>query len=625
MKSSLPVTLMVGVRPTLDCYSIRFIATRRAMSDHIKQRQPLPSRLLWPGTMLLAVTLTLIIVAMVETLWLEQVDLLSLLAALIVTILIAGLLSFLMVRCAKSYQSLHEQQTVLNHAERLAHLGAWSYELSSDEFRPSKEWRNIVGITSSVLTLRQVTSLVHPEDLTMVSQSIEQLIRQGMKYDMCHRIISPMSGKILHLHVYAEPVLSAGGKVVRILGASQDISERVATEAALKLNEARYRLIVESAQEGILLLDGDGRCTLSNPKMTAMLGYQAEELRGRQLGDFMDSEWRITAEQAQSSCFIEGPVRRNLKLRCKDGSELWTQIGFSPIDQDPAYAGDMLVMVTDITEKMRLEQLLQNHVRKLEEIDHRKDEFLAQLGHELRNPLTPLSLTAYGLKNGAYHGKELNQCYESIERQTRHLSRLVDDLLDVSRVGSGVIRLQKKPLSLHPLLEQAVQISLPHIQGNQHQLELRLIETPLVIEGDETRLMQVVSNLLNNAAKFTPTGGQIILSLYREGDEAVILVKDNGVGIQSDQLHRVFELFAQVNQPATQGNDGLGIGLYLAHELVGLHGGRLEVNSDGENKGSEFVIRLPIAATPAADSTLPRSSDLSKPPSQNSVMETSIP
>lgn len=187
----------------------------------------------------------------------------------------------------------------------------------------------------------------------------------------------------------------------------------------------------------------------------------------------------------------------------------------------------------------------------------------------------------------------------------RGIRRLVDDLLDVSRVGRGVIRLQIKSLSLRQLIEQAVQISLPHVQGNRHHLELQFSEAPLFIEGDEIRLVQVITNLLNNAAKFTPPGGHISLNLQRDGDAAVIRVSDDGVGIQAEQLHRVFELFAQVNQPAAQGNDGLGIGLFLAHQLVGLHGGRLEVHSAGHGKGSEFVIHLPIAESPQPDPAQP--------------------
>lgn len=564
--------------------------------------------LLWVGTVIISGVIASGVVALMETVWLGQVNLLSLLAALIVAMLIAGLFTFLLFSRAKSEVSLREQQTVLKHAERLAHVGAWSYEVSSDEFRPTDEWRDIVGVQATALNLKEITALVHPEDLPQVTKAMERLIREGRNYDILHRIIRPDSGEIRHLHVHAQPAMSPGGKVDRILGASQDITERVATEVALKLNEARYRLIVETAQEGILLLNGDGVCILSNPRMTTLLGYSPEEIQGRRLADFMDDDWRSTAEHALGFRLGDGPSRRNLKLRRKDGSELWAQVGFSPMTPDPATDGDVLVMVTDITERLRLEQLLQNHVRKLEEINHRKDEFLAQLGHELRNPLTPLSITANGLKNGAYHEKELAQCYESIERQTQHLSRLVDDLLDVSRVGRGVIRLQKKSLSLRPLIEQAVQISLPHIQGNRHHLELQFSEAPLFIEGDEIRLVQVITNLLNNAAKFTPPGGHISLNLQREGDAAVIRVRDDGVGIQAEQLHRVFELFAQVNQPAAQGNDGLGIGLFLAHQLVGLHGGRLEVHSAGQGKGSEFVIHLPIAQTPQPDSAPPEQS-----------------
>jgi signal transduction histidine kinase len=205
-----------------------------------------------------------------------------------------------------------------------------------------------------------------------------------------------------------------------------------------------------------------------------------------------------------------------------------------------------------------------------------------------------LSLSAHLLKNGSVQRQDLAQCYDSIERQTRHLARLVDDLLDVSCVGLGVIHLRKQSLALPALIHQAAQLSSPYIHANRQQLEFNHIKSDLRVEGDETRLLQVLTNLLNNAAKFTPPDGHISVTLQAEGSDAVIRIKDDGIGIAPEQLHRVFELFSQVSQPASPGNDGLGVGLYLAHELVGLHGGRLEAHSDGPGSGSEFAIYLPL-------------------------------
>lgn len=565
---------------------------------HIKHCLLSHSRLLWLGSIAVAGVLGAGVFALLDILWLGDIHPTALLLALITSLLTASLFSFFLCSRIKADQSLREQQRVLSQAERLAHVGAWSYEPGTDEFHPSGELQRIFGVSAPVMTLEQVTALVHPEDLPGVTQSVESLLQEGAKYDLCHRIIQPVSGEIRHLHVQAETVDCAEPCSHRILGASQDITDQVATETALKLSEARYRMIVESAQEGIVLLDGDYGCLLSNPKMAELLGYSPEEIQGRRLSDFMDKDWRASTEHERHLHGGTRAGRRNLKFRRKDGSELWAQACFSPIADTRGTEGDTLVMITDITERMRLEELLQNHVRKLEDIVHRKDEFLAQLGHELRNPLAPLSLSAQLLKNGSVQQQELAQCYESIERQTQHLSRLVDDLLDVSRVGRDVIQHQKKPLALSALIQQAVEISRPHVEANCQQLELRLTRADLWIEGDEIRLLQVLTNLLNNAAKFTPPEGHIRLSLEAHEDEAVIRIEDDGVGIAPEDLHRVFELFAQIHAPVAQGNDGLGIGLFLAHQLVGLHGGRLEALSEGVGKGSEFVVNLRLADAP---------------------------
>lgn len=369
---------------------------------------------------------------------------------------------------------------------------------------------------------------------------------------------------------------------------NQDISDPI-------VSEARCRMIVDSMQEGILLLDDEYTCTFSNPRISELLGYPAEKIHGRRLSEFMDNDWRASTEQGLNLNEGTRVTRRNLKFRRQNGSELWGQVSFSPINPCGTSRKETLVVVTDITERMQLEQLLHNHVRQLENIVRLKDEFLAQLGHELRNPLAPLSLTAHLLKNGSVQQQDLAQCYDSIERQSRHLARLVDDLLDVSRVGLGVIDFRKQSLALPALIQQAVQLSGPHIQANRQKLELKLINTDLLIEGDEIRLLQVLTNLLNNAAKFTPPDGNISVTLQAQEGEAVIRIKDDGIGIAPEELHRVFELFSQTRQPAAQGNDGLGVGLYLARELVVLHGGRLEAFSEGVGRGSEFVVHLPLA------------------------------
>ena len=236
---------------------------------------------------------------------------------------------------------------------------------------------------------------------------------------------------------------------------------------------------------------------------------------------------------------------------------------------------------------------LKSYAAALEEADRRKDEFLAVLAHELRNPLTPIryGLDMMRLSPGQQMPAELQTM---MDRQLTHLVRLIDDLLDVSRVSRGKIDLRKEPIALQSALQGAVEASRPLIESHRHALRLEIPETPLPLLADLTRIAQVISNLLNNAAKYTPDGGAIHLSARQSDGHAVIRVSDTGVGIPPEMQDRVFDLFIQVEGGIKRSRGGLGIGLALARQLVELHHGTLTVSSEGENKGSTFEVRLPL-------------------------------
>jgi signal transduction histidine kinase len=250
---------------------------------------------------------------------------------------------------------------------------------------------------------------------------------------------------------------------------------------------------------------------------------------------------------------------------------------------------------------------LKSYAAALEEADRRKDEFLAVLAHELRNPLTPIryGLDMMRLSPGQQMPVELQTM---MDRQLTHLVRLIDDLLDVSRVSRGKIDLRKNPIALQAALQAALEASRPLIESHRHTLRLDIPETPLPLVADLTRIAQVVSNLLNNAAKYTPDGGEIHLSAREDNGHAVIAVSDNGLGIPADMQGRVFDLFTQVEGGIKRSRGGLGIGLALARQLVEMHHGSLTVASEGENQGSTFEVRLPLhqdLAEPAAEEDRP--------------------
>ncbi|MCL4182984.1 MAG: response regulator, partial [Burkholderiaceae bacterium] len=229
------------------------------------------------------------------------------------------------------------------------------------------------------------------------------------------------------------------------------------------------------------------------------------------------------------------------------------------------------------------------------EADRRKDEFLATLAHELRNPLAPISNALALLKTGS-NRVDSTGVVAIIERQVQHMIRLVDDLLDVSRISRGVIELRREPLDLRTVLDAAIETSRPAIEQGRHTLILRMPPDPLPIEGDAVRLAQVFANLLNNAARYSEDGGRIVLTARRERSEALVSVRDTGIGIATEQLTQVFELFGQVNRHHSRAQGGLGIGLNLAQRLVRMHGGSMQASSAGAGHGSVFSVRLPLAA-----------------------------
>jgi signal transduction histidine kinase/ActR/RegA family two-component response regulator len=280
----------------------------------------------------------------------------------------------------------------------------------------------------------------------------------------------------------------------------------------------------------------------------------------------------------------------------------------------PALVSTVQTALTARERQIQVRDYLLERVRTaeaLKQADRRKDEFLAVLAHELRNPLAPIRNSLQILRMTAVNDPTVDRVCEMLERQVNHMVRLVDDLMEISRITRGVIELQREETDVATVLRSAVDTSKPLLEARQHQLAISLPAEPVPLYGDAVRLAQVFSNLLNNAAKYTEPGGQIWLTAKREGSEISISVRDNGIGLSDEALTTVFDLFMQVDRSANRSQGGLGIGLTLVENLVELHHGTIEAHSDGLGKGSEFIVRLPIGrakqqeeAPPSASSKL---------------------
>lgn len=380
-----------------------------------------------------------------------------------------------------------------------------------------------------------------------------------------------------------------------ILLAIEDVTERRQGEAALVASELRYRRLFEAAQDAILILDAEtGEIIDANPFIEDLLGYSKAEFAGKQLweiGLFSDIEAnRKALLELQEKHYIR---YENLPLETKAGRRVEVEFVSNVYE-----AGETSVIqcnIRDITERSRLVRQTEEQAEALAELHHRKDEFLAMLSHELRNPLSAIFNALHLLRLQKSGGPIQQRAMTTMERQLGQLTHLIDDLLEVSRVITGRIHLQLERLDLRGVVEQAIETVRPLIDGRKHALTLSLPADPIWIQGDPVRLEQVMVNLLTNAAKYTDTGGQIWLSVQHEETEIEVMlrVRDSGVGIAPDLLPRIFDLFSQAERTLDRSQGGLGIGLALVQKLVELHGGSVAARSAGLGQGSEFTVRLP--------------------------------
>ncbi|MDQ2952336.1 MAG: ATP-binding protein, partial [Chloroflexota bacterium] len=371
-----------------------------------------------------------------------------------------------------------------------------------------------------------------------------------------------------------------------------EVTGRRDAERTLKMRETELADFLENAAVGIHQVDADGVVLWANNAELAMLGYTREEYVGRRITDFY-----VDASRAQDFirrlCTGESLDDEHTQLRCKDGTIKHVTIHSNGYFDDGKFVYTRC-FTRDVTDRVRLEDELRAKVAQLRELDRRKDEFLAMLGHELRNPLAPVTTAIQLALLRQDDPTKVQRSLEVIDRQVRTMTRLIDDLLDVSRITRGTVELREENVLLSTVVEAAVETSRPLIDERGHRITLDLPATPTRLFADPARIEQVLANLLNNAAKYTEMGGEIHLAAQVEGETLTISVKDNGAGMPKDLSQRVFDLFVQGPDSPSRSHGGLGIGLTLVRRLVELHEGTVRVESDGPGKGSEFIITLPL-------------------------------
>jgi PAS domain S-box-containing protein len=382
------------------------------------------------------------------------------------------------------------------------------------------------------------------------------------------------------------------GKVTR------DLTDRKAAEERRRIQDERFALLVGSVKDyALLILDPAGNVTTWNAGAEQIKGYTASEIIGSHFSRFYPED-DVRAGKCEHELEVAAREGRfedeGWRVR-KDGSRFWANVVISAVRDDLGNLIGYSKVTRDLTERRRAEE--EASARKAaEQASRTKDEFLAMLGHELRNPLAPI-VSAIQLLKLSGNQKSARE-YQVIERQVKQMVRLVDDLLEVSRISRGKIALKRKPFDLRDALAKATEIALPLIDQKRHDFEVKVPSYPLIVDGDDARLTQVFANLLNNAAKYTNAGGRIVLIVRHDKTHVTVEVQDNGIGIDPTLLPRVFELFVQGYQDAGRAEGGLGIGLTLVRSLVLLHGGDVEARSGGLHAGSTFIVRLPSVDQP---------------------------
>jgi PAS domain S-box-containing protein len=440
-----------------------------------------------------------------------------------------------------------------------------------------------------------------------------RIVIEDTEVDPCYEPFREGARKTGFRAVHSTPIVQRSGQILGVLSVhfdaprrpsardiqladmcaryAADAIESARNDAALRETAERMRIAQQAAQWGVFDYNFATGTNYWTPEMEAIYGVQPGELEGTLAG------WRkhvhpddlARTREAYQRALVTGEYNQDYRIIRPDGTVRWLFSRAKFFFDAAGRPQRALGVNVDITHRKQAEEALQ-------EADRRKDEFLATLAHELRNPLAPLRNGLEILRRSGADAATSERVLGVMERQLKHMVRLIDDLLDLARVSRGTIGLRRERIELATALRNAIETSRPLIEAAGHELSTRIPLEPIFVHADLTRLAQVFSNLLNNAAKYTPAGGRIAVAAERRGAETVVTVGDNGMGIPARSLPYVFDMFEQADRSLERRHGGLGIGLTLVRRLLQLHGGTVEANSDGEGRGSEFIVRLPVLA-----------------------------
>jgi len=425
-------------------------------------------------------------------------------------------------------------------------------------------------------------------DIGLPARELSEARRLGRFEDEGWRIRS--DGSRFWASVVITALFDDDGRHRGFAKVTHDLTERRRHEALLRRSEENFRLIVEGVRDyAIFMLDPGGHVASWNLGAQINKGYTAEEIIGQHFSVFypqdkIDEGW--PAHELECALRDGSFEDEGWRIR-KDGSRFWASVVITSLYDEHGRHHGFAKVTRDLTDRRRIDTL--------ESQERHIYQFLALLGHELRNPLAPIANAVSIMRLQEPVSESMRHTRDILARQVAHLGRLVDDLLDVGRIVTGKVYLERQPVELQQIVAESVEALSSTMQARGHQLVVNVPREPLMVVGDQVRLVQVLNNLLHNAAKFTPDGGRVSVTLASRGDRAELSVADNGPGILSEDLSYVFKLFAQSEQRDGRQHGGLGMGLSMVHQMVQRHGGEVSAFSTGEpGKGVEFVVQLPL-------------------------------
>jgi PAS domain S-box-containing protein len=452
----------------------------------------------------------------------------------------------------------------------------------------NRQLQTFTGVSGDALRGEGWRQLIHPDDVDVAVTAWRNAYRAGHPYVFLHRV-RRHDGEYRWFEARATPVRDREGVVVRWIGTWTDVHERVAAETAVRESERLYRAIGESIDYGVWVCAPDGGNTYASDSFLKLVGLTQEQCSGFGWGEVLHPDDAARTIAAWKECARTGGTWDvEHRLRGVDGQWHPVLARSVPVRNEKGEVICWVGINLDISGLKRAQQ-------RLLEADRRKNEYIGMLSHELRNPLAAIQSAHAILERTGPATEQAARAREVIGRQVRHLARLVDDLLDVTRISRGKVQLQTALVDLGDLVRHVVEDHRPIFANSGVALELREPGGAIFVQGDVARLSQVVGNLLQNAAKFTSEGGHVQVLIEPQGQQAVIQVQDDGLGIDRELVKEVFEPFMQADRTLSRAQGGLGLGLALVKGITELHGGSVEARSDGEGRGSQFVVRLPLA------------------------------